>query len=161
MLQAVIPIKDKLFRYAYNILGNVMAAEDVVQEVFIKVWTKESEIQDIENKEAWCMTVTRNLALDKLRKKKYHLEPVEEHYAIADAEMNPYEALQSDDIMVVIRKAMNELPADQQQVIHLRDVEGHSYKEIADLTGLTIEKVKVYLHRARITLRQKLSNIER
>jgi RNA polymerase sigma factor (sigma-70 family) len=161
MLQAVIPIKDKLFRYAYNILGNVMAAEDVVQEVFIKVWTKESEIQDIENKEAWCMTVTRNLALDKLRKKKYHLEPVEEHYAIADGAMNPYEALQSDDIMVVIRTAMNELPADQQQVIHLRDVEGHSYKEIADLTGLTIEKVKVYLHRARITLRQKLSNIER
>jgi RNA polymerase sigma factor (sigma-70 family) len=161
MLQAVIPIKDKLFRYAYNILGNVMAAEDVVQEVFIKVWTKESEIQDIENKEAWCMTVTRNLALDKLRKKKYHLEPVEEHYAIADGTMNPYEALQSDDIMTVIRTAMNELPADQQQVIHLRDVEGHSYKEIADLTGLTIEKVKVYLHRARITLRQKLSNIER
>ena len=75
--------------------------------------------------------------------------------------MNPYEALQSDEIMVVIRIAMNELPADQQQVIHLRDVEGHSYKEIADLTGLTIEKVKVYLHRARITLRQKLSNIER
>ena len=161
MLQAVIPIKDKLFRYAYNILGNVMAAEDVVQEVFIKVWTKESEIQDIENKEAWCMTVTRNLALDKLRKKKYHLEPVEEHYAIADGTMNPYEALQSDDIMTVIRTAMNELPADQQQDIHLRDVEGHSYKEIADLTGLTIEKVKVYLHRARITLRQKLSNIER
>ena len=107
------------------------------------------------------MTVTRNLALDKLRKKKYHLEPVEEHYAIADGAMNPYEALQSDDIMTVIRTAMNELPADQQQVIHLRDVEGHSYKEIADLTGLTIEKVKVYLHRARITLRQKLSNIER
>ena len=161
MLQAVIQIKDKLFRYAYNILGNVMAAEDVVQEVFIKVWTKEAEIQNIDNKEAWCMTVTRNLALDKLRKKKYHHEPVEEHYAIADSGMNPYEALQSDDIMVVIRIAMNELPADQQQVIHLRDVEGHSYKEIADLTGLTIEKVKVYLHRARITLRQKLSNIER
>lgn len=161
MLQAVIPIKDKLFRYAYNILGNHMAAEDVVQEVLIKVWNKEKEIQAIDNKEAWCMTVTRNLALDKLRKKKYRYEPVEEHYSIADKGMTPLEATMSSDTMTLIHKVMSELPKDQLQVVHLRDVEGYSYKEIAQATELSIEKVKVYLHRARITLRQKLSNIER
>jgi RNA polymerase sigma-70 factor (ECF subfamily) len=161
MLQAVIPIKDKLYRYALNILGNEMAAEDVVQEVFIKVWNKKNEIEAIENKEAWCMTVTRNLALDQLRKKKYHHESVESHYSLADESMTPYEATQSEDTMGIIRRAMNELPDDQQKVIHLRDVEGYSYKEIAEVTNLSIEKVKVYLHRGRITLRQKLSNIER
>lgn len=161
MLQVVMPIKDKLYRYALNILGNEMAAEDVVQEVFIKVWNKEKEIAGIENKEAWCMTVTRNLALDQLRKKKYYHEPVESHVSLADQSMTPHEITQSADTMSIIRKAMNELPDDQQKVIHLRDVEGYAYKEIAEVTGLSIEKVKVYLHRGRLTLRQKLSNISR
>ena len=161
MLQAVMPIKDKLYRYALRILGNQMAAEDVVQEVFIKVWKKREEVKEIENKEAWAMTVTRNLALDKLRKKKYRHEPVEEHYALKDAGMDPAERVQSNDIMIRIKKAINALPDDQRQVVHLRDVEGYKYKEIADITGLTIEKVKVYLHRARIVLRKQLANLER
>jgi RNA polymerase sigma-70 factor (ECF subfamily) len=161
MLQAIMPIKDKLYRYALRILGNQMAAEDVVQEVFIKVWKKREEVEDIENKEAWCMTVTRNLALDKLRKKKYRHESVEDHYSLQDGAMNPAEQIQSNDIMKQIRQAIDELPDDQRQVVHLRDVEGYKYKEIADITGLTIEKVKVYLHRARIVLRKQLANIER
>ena len=161
MLQAVMPIKDKLYRYAFRILGNQMAAEDVVQEVFIKVWNRREEVKEIDNKEAWCMTVTRNLALDKLRKKKYAHEPVEEHYAIKDSTMDPAQQVQSNNIMTLIKEAINALPNDQKQVVHLRDVEGYKYKEIAEITGLTIEKVKVYLHRARLTLRKQLSNIER
>ena len=161
MLQAVMPIKDKLYRYAFRILGNQMAAEDVVQEVFIKVWKRREEVKEIDNKEAWCMTVTRNLALDKLRKKKYSHEPVEEHYAIKDTTMDPAQQVQSNNIMSMIKEAINTLPNDQKQVVHLRDVEGYKYKEIAEITGLTIEKVKVYLHRARLTLRKQLSNIER
>ncbi len=161
MLQAVMPIKHKLYRYAFRILGNQMAAEDVVQEVFIKVWKRREEVKEIDNKEAWCMTVTRNLALDKLRKKKYSYEPVEEHYAIKDITMDPAQQVQSNNIMSMIKGAINMLPNDQKQVVHLRDVEGYKYKEIAEITGLTIEKVKVYLHRARLTLRKQLSNIER
>jgi len=138
-----------------------MAAEDVVQEVFIKIWKKREEVQEIENKEAWCMTVTRNLALDQLRKKKYHHESVEEHYSLKDSSMDPAQQIQSSDIMKQIRQAIDELPDDQKHVVHLRDVEGYKYKEIAEITGLTIEKVKVYLHRARIVLRKQLANIER
>lgn len=161
MLQAIMPIKDKLYRYALRILGNQMAAEDVVQEVFIKIWKKRAEVQEIENKEAWCMTVTRNLALDKLRKKKYHHEPVDEHYSLKDSGMDPAQQIQSNDIMKQIRQAIDGLPDDQRQVVHLRDVEGYKYKEIAEITGLTIEKVKVYLHRARIVLRKQLANLDR
>jgi len=136
MLQAIMPIKDKLYRYALRILGNQMAAEDVVQEVFIKIWKKREEVQEIENKEAWCMTVTRNLALDQLRKKKYHHESVEEHYSLKDSSMDPAQQIQSSDIMKQIRQAIDELPDDQKHVVHLRDVEGYKYKEIAEITGL-------------------------
>lgn len=138
-----------------------MAAEDVIQEVLVKVWQKKDELEHVENKEAWCMTVTRNLSLDKLRKKKYKHESVEEHYGIADGGMTPYEAANSNDVMQSIRKAMNELPEEQHRIVHLRDVEGYKYKEIAEITGHTVDQVKVYLHRARTTLRKKLANIER
>lgn len=136
-----------------------MSAEDVVQEVLIKVWQKKDQLEKIENKEAWCMTVTRNLALDKLRRKKVILDDVDDHRGISDDNMSPYRALQSDDTMKIIRDAIQELPEAQQQVIHLRDVEGYTYKEIADITGFSSDKVKVYLHRARITLRHKLTSI--
>lgn len=159
MLSAVMPIRDKLFRYAFNILDNQMAAEDVVQEVMIKVWKKKDELARIENKEAWCMTVTRNLALDKKRKVKGYHEPVENHYQLADRNATPVDVMERSEIMEVIKKSISELPQDQRQVIHLRDVEGYSYKEIATITDLTLDKVKVYLHRGRLTLRKKLSNL--
>jgi RNA polymerase sigma-70 factor (ECF subfamily) len=160
MLSAVMPLKDKLFRYAFHILGNQMAAEDVVQEVFVKVWKKSKHLETIENKEAWCMTVTRNLALDKKRKVKTYFEPVDEHVAIADQSVTPYQQATLSDAMGFVRKAMDELPENQRHVIHLREIEGYSYKEIAEVTGLTIDRVKVYLHRGRMTLRERLSKIE-
>jgi len=159
VIERIIPIKDKLFRYALQIVKDRMVAEDVVQEVLVKVWKKKSELEAIENLEAWTMTVTRNLSLDKLRRKKQPLESVDNHYNIADKGMTPLKVVQSNDTMSIIHQAINQLPDSQQQIIHLREVEGYSYQEIADITGFKIEKVKVYLHRARITLRSKLAKI--
>lgn len=159
MIQALTPFKDKLYRYAYRILGNEMAAEDVLQEVMIKVWTKSDELALIENKEAWCMTVTRNLALDKKRRVKVLVEPVEEQYSLADNEPTPFEILRTNDVMSQIKNAIEDLPENQQQVIHLRDIEGYSYQEIVDITGFKMDQVKVYLHRARITLRAELKSL--
>jgi len=159
VLKAVLPIKDKLYRYALRIVGNKMTAEDVVQEVLIKVWQKKEDLEKVDNKEAWCMTVTRNLALDKLRRNKVRHDDVDDHRDISDDNMSPYRSLQSDDTMSLIKEAMNQLPKAQQQVIHLRDIEGYKYQEIAEITGFSLDKVKVYLHRARITLRHKLTSI--
>ena len=105
------------------------------------------------------MTVTRNLALDKKRKVRARHDPVEMHYDLADKSVSAVEVMQQTEIMEVIHNAIRDLPQDQQQVIHLRDVEGYSYKEIAQITGFTLDKVKVYLHRGRLTLRQKLSKL--
>ena len=160
MLQAVMPIKDKLYRYAFQILGNRMSAEDVVQEVLIKVWKKKISLQEIENKEAWCMTVTRNLALDKLRKNGARHESIEQHYHLADHARSPHDVVQTKSVMAIIRGFINQLPNDQRQIVHLRDVEGYTYKEISKITGLNLDKVKVYLHRARITLRKQLIKMD-
>jgi len=136
-----------------------MVAEDIVQEALIKIWKKKDDLEKIENKEAWCMTVTRNLALDHLRRRKVHYDDVTEHHNISDGGPSPHATTQSKDIMKLIHKAIDALPEAQQQVVHLRDIEGYSYAEIAEITGFTLDRVKVYLHRARITLRQKLTSI--
>lgn len=125
----------------------------------MKIWQKKDQLEKVDNKEAWCMTVTRNMALDSLRKKKVYHDDIDDHRDISDSKMSPYRKLQSNDTMEIIREAMNELPEAQQHVVHLRDVEGYSYQEIADITGYSIDKVKVYLHRARLALRKKLTSI--
>src|SRR6056300_55888 len=67
--KTISPIKDKLFRIAYNVVGNRMEAEDVVQEVFIKLWERREKMNEIDNIEAWSIRVTKNLSIDKLRSK--------------------------------------------------------------------------------------------
>jgi RNA polymerase sigma-70 factor (ECF subfamily) len=156
-LQTILPLKNKLFRYALRIVGNEMLAEDIVQEVFLKVWNKEEELKTIDNSEAWVMTVTRNLALDKLRRKKKYVEDINNHLSIADKTFTPEQTAESCDMMEIIHREIANLPEAQNQVIHLRDIEGYSYKEIAEITGMTEDKVKVYLHRARQKLRITLS----
>jgi len=159
VLEAILPHKDKLYRYALHLVKDVMLAEDIVQEVLVKVWKNKAQLKTIDNKEAWCMRVTRNLSFDKLRRKKAPADSVEEHYGLADDGMTPDRQLQSSDTMNLIKDAINSLPGSQSQIVHLREVEEYTYQEIADVTGFTVDKVKVSLHRARITLRERLESI--
>ena len=63
----ILSLQNKLYRYALSIVFDADLAKDIVQEVFLKVWTKRAKLIDITNKEAWCVRITRNLALDKLK----------------------------------------------------------------------------------------------
>ena len=85
----ILPIKDKLYRFSLNIVGNVAEAEDVVQEVFIKLWKKSSEMSVINNKEAWCMTLTKNLSLDKLRSKHRRAGFIHEGFEVSSNAATP------------------------------------------------------------------------
>lgn len=156
--ELVNPIKDKLYRYAKRIVKDEMEAEDVVQEVIIKLWKKKEQFAEIENKEAWCMTMTRNLAIDKTRSKKGHTESIEDYHHIKDRTMDPYAETRSNDMMSRIMGMMDSLPENQKSVMLLRDVEGYSYKEISKITTLSIDQVKVNLYRARKTMREKILN---
>src|SRR5687768_83056 len=63
----VLPAKNKLFRFALRFLGNEEEAKDIVQEVFIRVWNGREKMNEVHNWEAWCMRITRNLSLDRVR----------------------------------------------------------------------------------------------
>lgn len=161
VMDLVLPYKDKLYRFAKSMVGNSFDAEDIIQEVLVKIWKKKDQFVEIDNKEAWCMTVTRNLSIDKIRSKKNKgTSNIDDYYHISDSNATPAVALEQKDALNRVMAMLNELPDNQRSVMHLRDVEGYTYKEISDMTGLTVDQVKVNLHRARKTLRSRLTNIE-
>ena len=151
-------IKDKLYRFSLRITGNAPEAQDVVQEVFIKVWEKRDDMADIKNPEAWCMTLTKNLSLDKLRLKHNRSKDLEVAHALSDSKPTPYTETETNDMVAIIRNLMNQLPEKQKMVMHLRDIEGLSYEEIGDSLEMPMPQVKVYLHRARNAIREKITN---
>ena len=66
----VFPVKNKLYRFAFRLLGNNEEDKDVVQEVMIKVWSGRDQLDKVQNMEAWCMRITKNLSLDRLRQQQ-------------------------------------------------------------------------------------------
>lgn len=152
----ILPIKNRLFRFALGIVGQAAEAEDVVQEVFIKLWNNRQQLDAISNVEAWCITATRNLSIDKLRSKHQRLQPMAAGFDLHDQSATPYEAVVSNDVISQVRNLMSRLPEKQRDIMQLRDIEGLSYQEIADTLDVPMDQVKVYLFRARKAVRAGL-----
>lgn len=156
----VLPVKNKLFRFAFRLLGSSEEAKDVVQEVFIKVWNGRDQMATIDNMEAWCMRITRNLSLDKIRaRQRKATDPIEQSFDVQQDTQTPHEAAENKENMQRIGQLIASLPEKQRQVMHLRDIEGYSYNEICEILELDMNQVKVNLFRARNAVREKFVKI--
>ena len=153
----VLPAKNKLFRFAFRMLGSSEEAKDVVQEVMIKVWNGREQMVEIQNMEAWCMRITKNLSLDKLRmRQRRATDSIDEGFEVRQEALSPHENTELNESMLRINQLIAALPEKQRQVIHLRDIEGYSYNEICEMLELDMSQVKVSLFRARNAVREKL-----
>ena len=153
----ILPLKNELYRLALRITMNAAEAEDVVQETMMKVWARRDQWEQIESIEAFCMTICRNLSLDKMRRMDNQTQSLDAAYDPKDQHVasNPEEqAVQSDRIQLV-RQLISQLPEKQRSCMQLRDMEGKSYKDIATILDITEEQVKVNIFRARQTIREK------
>lgn len=156
----VLPAKNKLFRFALRFLGNEEEAKDIIQEVFIKVWNGREQMAEVQNWEAWCMRITRNLSLDRIRSlNRKQTQPIEESFDLRHEALTPHESTEAREGMERINELIAGLPAKQRQVMHLRDVEGYSYNEICDILEIDLNQVKVNLFRARNAVRERLIKI--
>jgi len=156
----VLPAKNKLFRFAFRLLGSSEEAKDVVQEVLIKVWNGKENLAAIQNIEAWCMRITKNLALDRIRSRQRRpTDSIEAGVEIRNEMLTPHEKAEIHEHMQRINEMIAALPEKQRQVIHLRDVEGYSYNEICEILELDMNQVKVNLFRARNAVREKFIKI--
>ena len=143
----ILPLKNELYRLALRITLNPAEAEDIVQETMIKVWNKREQWNDIESIEAFCLTICRNISLDKMRKMENQNQSLEE--SEHDAPDQSYASNPEEQAMEKQRSAMQ-----------LRDFEGKSYKEIAQIMDISEEQVKINIFRARQTIRQKFLETE-
>ncbi len=152
-------MKDKLFRLALRITFDRAEAEDIVQDTLIRVWDKRDEWSQMDSVEAYCLTITRNLAIDRSQKKEaQNVELTLETQEMPDASV-PDRQMERDEQLSIVHRLINELPEKQRSIVQLRDIEGKSYKEIAEVLGLTEEQVKVNLFRARQRIKTKYNEI--
>lgn len=158
--ELVMPHKDKLFRFAYSFLHDQDEAKDVVQDVLLKTWEELQSDKNIKNVEAWCMTLTKNKSLDKMKRKGYNPLKIEEQHQLRVETDTPQESAEQKDLVSKIRELIKNLPDNQRNVLWLKDMEGYAYKEICEILGLDMNVVKVSLHRARAYVRKHITKID-
>ena len=157
----VLPLKNELFRLALRITLNRVEAEDIVQDTLIKVWDRRFEWESIDSIEAFSLTVCRNLSLDRLRKKENTNDSLED-VKVAEplSSSNPQDRMIQEDRVSLVRQIIDSLPEKQRSCMQLRDFEGKSYKEIAQVLDITEEQVKVNIFRARQMVKQKYLKLD-
>jgi RNA polymerase sigma-70 factor (ECF subfamily) len=157
----VLPLKNVLYRLAERITLDAEEAEDVVQETMIKIWNRREQWDEIDSIEAFSLTICRNVALDHVRKNTRRTDLIEvSNDDRPDTSHSPLEQTMQRDRIEQVRKIIDSLNEKQRTCIQLRDFEGKQYKEIASIMGISEEQVKVNIHRARQTIKQKFQQIE-
>lgn len=146
---AVKEFGDHVYRFVCRSLKDSHRADDVVQDTYEKLWRCVTEIEYTVVK-SWLFTTAYNRMIDVIRKDS-RLVGVESY-----DESSLYADENSTDLNELLHRALGMLPAAQRSVILLRDYEGYSYREIADITGLTEAQVKTYIFRGRVALRNYL-----
>ena len=157
----VLPLKDKLFRLAFRITLDTAEAEDIVQEALIRVWQNRAKWQEISSIEAYCQIICRRLALDAAGKAGHGNVLLDEHSQQHLLTVTPEEQFDNRERLSLIKQLMDSLPEVQRTIMELRDIEGLSYQEISNVMDLTEVQVKVYLHRARTKIKNKVEEFER
>lgn len=154
----VLPTKGKLFRLALTMLNSRQEAEDTIQDAYLKLWNMRKELSEYNSIEALAVTMTKNLCLDKLRSyrsRKQNDGGLENVQMPAAGQYDPSETVELSESMQYVHEIIGQLPDQQRMIIHLRDIEHYTYEEIAEMTGLKVNNIRVALSRARQTVRKE------
>ncbi|HXE30386.1 MAG TPA: sigma-70 family RNA polymerase sigma factor [Terriglobales bacterium] len=155
----------RIYRLALRMMGNQPDAEDVLQETFIKVYSKLHQFQQQSRLYTWIVRIAVNQALMKLRQRRGNTVSLDEEVAseeghlpreVADWHPDPEQQYQSAELADILQRSLEALPLPYKLVFQLRDVEELSTEETAEALGLTESAVKSRLLRARLQLRARL-----
>ena len=144
---------DGVYRFILKSIGDEEQARDVVQEAFTRLWEKHKDVNN-EKAKSYLFTTAYHSMIDAIRKEKRQTRLEEYH----TSEM-VFEA-PGVDLKDILNEAVDRLPEIQKSVILLRDYEGYSYEEIGKITGLNESQVKVYIYRARLSLKNYIGKLQ-
>jgi RNA polymerase sigma factor (sigma-70 family) len=158
----VLPLSNKLMRFAYSILHEACDAEDAVQEVFLRLWKLRNQLATYNNVEAFALTITKNLCLDRIKAKKpLYIGNYGHSHDLGTEESNPQTLLEKSDHHALFTKIIDNLPEQQRLILNLREMQHLEYDEIAVITGMQINAIRVNLSRARNKIREELLKYEK
>ena len=143
-------VKDSAYRYAVSLLHDTTEAEDVVQDLYEKLWRRRLLIRRVGFR-SLVMTTVRNMCLDRLRGRK-----AERYEDIEQCERIAAEPRDGEDLTPIIKRLIAALPEREREVIHLHDVEGMAFEDIAEVVGSSVEAVSMACSRARQKVKEQL-----
>jgi RNA polymerase sigma factor (sigma-70 family) len=156
----VLPLCNKLQRFAFQILQDEEEAKDVLQDIYLKLWQKRFELGKVENLEAFTMRMMRNRCLDVIRSRRTVSVEVLKKSSLPDEAVSDHNRLENADLAGFVKQIIRGLPDIQRSIIHLRDIELFEYEEIAEVTQMTVNAIKVNLSRARKKVRDEILRIQ-
>lgn len=151
--QCVDAYADGVFRFIVKHMRVEDRARDVVQDAFMKMWEKRKEVQ-VEKAKSYLFTTAYHCMIDIIRREKKIQYKEELPQAMVSNAVNPH------DLQELLHQALEKLPEIQKTVVLLRDYEGYSYDEIGDICHLNPSQVKVYIYRARLSMKKFIGKPE-
>jgi RNA polymerase sigma-70 factor (ECF subfamily) len=156
--ELVMTYQHRVFGVALRMLGNRAEAEDVAQEAFVRAHRALGAFRGDAKLSTWLYSITSRLCLNRLASGERRMARRGEDalLRLSDAGPRPDAALERRELETALGRAIAELPEDRRIVVVLRDIEGLSYEEIAQVLELELGTVRSRLHRARAELKEKL-----
>ena len=145
----VVPLSERLFPMVSRLLGNKTDAEDAIQEIMLRLWNKRKQLAKHPNLPGFVFLTARNYCLDVLKKVKPDFDDLPDQINALVWATEDSNTLEEQELAKLIKQLVSRLPQQQQTVLVLHDLDGLEYHEIAEISGLKIEHIRVILSRAR------------
>lgn len=156
----VLPLNGKIFAYALSFLKNEADARDALQDIYLKLWKMKDQLDTLNSLEAFCIRITRNYCLDRIRLKKNYLQIEDTNLSedLTNTQSGNNTLNLQKQQLKSIRAYLESLPEAQRTIMLLKDFDGYDYEEISKIMDLNINTIRVNLSRARKAVRKKFKN---
>jgi RNA polymerase sigma-70 factor (ECF subfamily) len=158
--------QDKIFNAVYRQVGNVTDASDIVQHVFMNAYRKLGSFKEESNLGTWLYRIAFNQSVTFFRERgrkravSMNISSGDDEISVEPVtESGPSDATARGELQARIQEALQTLDEESRQIVILREFEGHSYEEIAEILEIPLGTVRSKLHRARLALKEKLTGL--